>query len=77
MKFDERLKLVPSESCNLSVAVINAQSLHCHMKDVKNHSSTQSSHIIGVTETFLMPIDAQCPKYSENTELQHLQKRQI
>lgn len=61
MKFvtDERLNLVPSASCNLSVAVINAQSLHCHLKDVMNHSSTQSSHIIGVTETFLMPTDAQ------------------
>ncbi|XP_062572139.1 uncharacterized protein LOC134234095 [Saccostrea cucullata] len=60
MKFfpPDTLSYLPDSNSMISISAVNAQSLHRHFVDVINHPSARSAHILGVTETFLMPSDS-------------------
>lgn len=48
---------LPDLRINTSVSHINAQSFNCHLQEVKHHYISQSSHVLCITETFLIPMD--------------------
>jgi len=51
------LNSLPDLRINISVSHINAQSFNCHLQEIKHHCISQSSHVLCITETFLIPMD--------------------